>query len=203
MCCNVLYIHGLGGNPSEAERFQTLFSGRTVVGMDYRSVNPWEAAEELPRLFTALVDDRAPVVLIANSIGAYFAMLSLPQQQIARAYFISPLVDMERMILDRLALLGATEERLRAAGTIAFGADDELSWAYLQYVRAHPIHWNVPTKILRGGCDALIPLDTVQAFVRTAPASVTMLEGSGHWIHTPQELAALDRWILAGEAAAR
>ena len=201
MCCNILYVHGLGGDPSEAERFQALFPGRTVVGMDYRSVNPWEAAEELPRLFTALVDDRLPVVLIANSIGAYFAMLTLPQQQIARAYFISPLVDMERMILDRLAQIGATEERLRAAGTIAFGAEDELSWAYLQYVRAHPIHWNVPTKILRGGCDALIPIDTVQSFARSASAEVTVLPGAGHWIHTPEEVTALVQWIRDCEAS--
>ena len=47
----ILYVHGKGGSGEEAEHYKTLFVGYDVVGFDYKSQNPWEAAAEFPRLF--------------------------------------------------------------------------------------------------------------------------------------------------------
>ena len=51
--------------------------------------------------------------IIANSIGAYFAINALANQQIEKAYFISPVVDMERLIADMMIWANVTEDELK------------------------------------------------------------------------------------------
>ena len=53
------------------------------------------------------------VEVIANSIGAYFAINALSNQQIEKAYFISPVVDMERLIADMMIWANVTEDELK------------------------------------------------------------------------------------------
>ena len=72
----ILYIHGKGGNPKEAEYYKALFEEYDVIGFDYSSQSPWEAKKEFPRLFDNLCGTYETVTVIANSIGAFFAMLS-------------------------------------------------------------------------------------------------------------------------------
>ena len=50
----ILYIHGKGGNPKEAEYYKVLFEEYDVIGFDYSSQLPWEAKKEFPRLFDNL-----------------------------------------------------------------------------------------------------------------------------------------------------
>ena len=42
------------------------------------------------------------LTLIANSIGAYFALSSLDETLVDRAYFISTVVDMENLICNMM-----------------------------------------------------------------------------------------------------
>ena len=72
----ILYIHGKGGNPKEAEYYKALFEEYDVIGFDYSSQSPWEAKKEFPRLFDNLCGTYETVTVIANSIGAFFAPLS-------------------------------------------------------------------------------------------------------------------------------
>ena len=90
----ILYIHGKGGNPKEAEYYKALFEEYDVIGFDYSSQLPWEAKKEFPRLFDNLCGTYETVTVIANSIGAFFAMSALADSKIEKAYFISPVVDM-------------------------------------------------------------------------------------------------------------
>ena len=41
----VVYVHGKGGNASEAEHYKQFFK-EDVYGFDYKSENPWEAKTE-------------------------------------------------------------------------------------------------------------------------------------------------------------
>ena len=72
---------------------------------------------------------------------------------------------------------------------------ETLSWEYLQFIREHPIAWNVPTEILYAKNDALIPRQTVDSFVRTHDARLTVTENGEHWFHTEEQLAVLDAWM--------
>ena len=91
----VIYIHGKGGNAEEADYYKKFFSNEyDIIGFAYKSDFPWEAKEELPKLFDSIAPQYGKFFLIANSIGAYYAMLSLADKFIEKAMFISPVVDM-------------------------------------------------------------------------------------------------------------
>ena len=64
--------------------------------------------------------------------------------------FISPIVDMEKLIGDMMLLANVTDAELASKGVIRTDFGEELSWEYLCYVRDHPIQWSAPTNILYG-----------------------------------------------------
>lgn len=191
----VVYIHGQGGNPEEAQHYKPLFPDSDVLGLKYAAQTPWEAAEEFPTLLEALCGRHSSVTLIANSIGAFFAMNALEEKRIEKAYFISPVVNMEKLITDMMMWSNVSEEELREKEVIETSFGQTLSWAYLSYVRAHPIRWTVPTCILYGGKDHLTSLETISQFARQSGAKLTVMEEGEHWFHTPEQMRFLDEWF--------
>lgn len=191
----ILYIHGKGGMAEEAGHYKSLFPHCDVVGLDYKAKTPWEAKAEFPPVFQALTAGYDHIILIANSIGAYFSMFALPQERIEKAYFISPIADMEKLICNMMIWANVPEDELREKGTIETAFGEALSWDYLCYVRSHPIHWTVPTEILYGGQDNLTDLETITAFANSHGASLTIMENGEHWFHMPEQMAFLDEWI--------
>lgn len=194
----ILYIHGKGGSAGEAERYRALFPDCHVAGLAYTAQTPWEAVKEFPRLLDTLAEGHASVTLIANSIGAYFAMNALADKTIEKAYFISPVVDMEQLITDMMGWAGVTPAQLEEKGKIETAFGETLSWEYLRYVREHPIRWTVPTEILYGGRDDLTSRETVTRFAARIGAGLTVMEQGEHWFHTPEQLAFLDGWLTRG-----
>ncbi|MBO4401953.1 MAG: alpha/beta hydrolase [Selenomonadaceae bacterium] len=178
-----VYIHGKGGTAAEAEHYAPFFD---VTGFDYKSETPWEAAEEFPPFFNS----HCAKILIANSIGAYFAMTALADKKFDAAFFISPVVDMEKLILNMMRQSNVTEAELRERQEIG-----NLSWKYLSWVRANPIRWQVPTHILYGENDALTSRATIENFAEKIGATLTVMAGGEHWFHTPEQMAFLDKWL--------
>ena len=191
----ILYIHGKGGSAEEAAHYQPLFEGCDVIGFEYTSQTPWEAKEEFPCLFDAACQKNQPVEIIANSIGAFFAMHALFDKKIERAYFISPVVDMEKLISDMILWGNVTEEELCDKKEIQTDFGETLSWEYLCYVKEHPVTWNVPTHILYGDQDHLTSYETISGFVKRIGATLTVMKGGEHWFHTASQMDFLDQWI--------
>lgn len=191
----ILYIHGKGGSAGEAEHYRTLFPEEDVIGFDYTAQTPWEAKEEFPALFDSFCADQDTITVIANSIGAYFTMCALPEKQIARAFFISPIVDMEKLIGDMMGWANVTEHELRARSKIETAFGETLSWLYLCYVREHPIRWTAPTHILYGAKDHLSSLETMSRFAAQIHATLTVMEDGEHWFHTEEQMRFLDGWM--------
>ena len=191
----VLYIHGRGGSAAEAEHYQTLFAGCEVTGLDYRGDTPWDAGREINAAVTGLCARFDRVTLVANSIGAFFAMHAGINDAVKRAFFISPIVNMEKLISQMTAAAGVTEETLRQKGTVQTGPGETLSWDYLQFVRTHTINWDVPTCILYGSEDAFTSPADMADFAKKHAAELTVMEGGEHWFHTPEQMRFLDAWI--------
>ena len=191
----IVYIHGQGGTSEEAEHYRTLFKDCDVIGFDYTAQSPWEAKDEFPKFFDAICTPHKTVALIANSIGAFFAMSALSERQIEKAYFISPVVNMEKLIEDMMTWANVSEDELREKGAIETSFGQKLSWEYLSYVREHPIVWNVPTHILYGGRDNLTSLATISEFAGKTGATLTVMDDGEHWFHTEQQMRFLDRWM--------
>ena len=195
----VIYVHGKGGSAQEAEHYGTLFPDAEVVGFDYRAQTPWEAKEEFLRFFAGQRERCGSLVLVANSIGAYFSMCASAETLIDRAYFISPIVDMEKLICKMMAWAGVTEQELAEKSEIPTEFGETRSWNYLCYVREHPLHWRVPTCILYGGRDSLTSPETVTAFAERTGAELTVMPDGEQWFHTQRQLQFLDSWITSRE----
>ena len=191
----VIYIHGKGGSPTEAEHYKPLFEDCDVIGLDYKSETPWDARDEFPRLIGRIAEKYDSLTLIANSIGAFFAMHSLAGQSIEKAFFVSPIVDMEALITDMMLWANVTENELCERGEIPTSFGETLSWDYLTYVRRHPIEWHTPTAILYGERDDLTSYATVSSFAERTGASLTVMPDGEHWFHTVEEMAFLDEWV--------
>ena len=192
----VFYVHGKNGSAEEAAHYRPLFPACSVTGIDYQGPTPWEAGKEIREAVFKQSENGGRVILIANSIGAFFSMHADIEDRIDHAFFVSPVVDMEKLITGMMALAGVSEPELRERGIIPTSFGEDLSWEYLCYVREHPVRWTVPTDILYGSRDSLISAESVSSFVRCHRASLTVLEGGEHWFHTEEQRRFLDRWIL-------
>ena len=191
----VIYIHGKGGNADEAYHYKPLFPDYDVIGFDYKSETPWVAKQEFSAYFDSVAANYDEVVLIANSIGAFFSMNALGEKRIKQALFISPMVNLEKLICNMMLWANVSEDELREKGEIATNFGETLSWKYLCYVRENPIKWNVPTHILYGSNDNLTDLETMHEFAQKVDASLTIMQGGEHWFHPDEQMDFLDRWI--------
>ena len=191
----VLYIHGKGGSASESEHYKSLFPDCDVIGLDYKTFTPWETRKEIHAAVGKLKAECDSIILIANSIGTFFSMNAGIDTMIEMAYFISPIVDMEKLILDMMTWANVTEDELMQHGVIHTTFGEDLSWDYLCYVRDHPIQWDCPTAILYGSHDNLTSYDTIKAFAEKHNADLTFMENGEHWFHTEEQMRFLDSWI--------
>ena len=196
----VIYLHGKGGNAAEAEHYKRLFPDCDVVGFDYKAETPWDAKNEFAEYFDKVSKSYDAVILVANSIGAFFAMNTDLDEKVVKAYFISPIVDMERLIADMMMWAGVTENELRAKREIETAFGETLSWEYLCYVRENSVTWAVPTHILYGEKDNLTSLETVTCFAGKIGATLTVMPEGEHWLHTDRQMAYLDEWIKNAES---
>jgi pimeloyl-ACP methyl ester carboxylesterase len=191
-----VYIHGKGGSAEEADHYRPFLKEYDVIGFDYTAETPWEAKKEFGSFMDRVCERSGKVLLIANSIGAFYSMHAFSDQQIEKALFISPVIDMEELILNMMSWANVTEDELRGKGTITTDFNETLSWDYLQYVREHPVSWTVPTSILYGEKDGLTSYQTVSAFSGRIHADLTVMNGGEHWFHTPQQMDFLDAWLM-------
>lgn len=203
----VIYIHGKGGSAKEAEHYNSLFPDCDILGFGYRTSTPWETGAEIHGELERLSKTYGNIILVCNSIGAFFTMSSgignpgnPLHAKISKAFFISPIVNMEKLICDMMVWAGVTERELEEKSTVETTFGETLSWEYLTYVREHPIRWNIPTKILYGSMDNLVNLETMKNFVESHKAELTIMENGEHWFHTEQQMKFLDSWIAHAQS---
>ncbi len=206
----ILYLHGQGGSKAEAASFAAAAAdaGWQTVSVDLpghgdreaeaADLVPWQVVPELRCALAELRGRWDRVGLFGSSLGAWFGLLAYPDAPLAGALFLSPVVDMEALIRRMMGWAGVSEERLAREGSISTTFGQTLSWEYLRYVRTHPVRrWRTPTAILYGARDHLTDRETVEAFAARNGCRLTVEEAGEHWFHTPQQLAAVDRWQRA------
>ena len=191
----IIYIHGKGGSATESEHYKPLFPDSEVIGLDYQTFTPWETGKEIRIAVKELKSKYENVILIANSIGAFFSMNAGIDEMIQKAYFISPIVDMDKLITDMMKWANITEQELELKGVIHTDLGEDLSWKYLSYVRSNLVEWRVPTQILYGSKDHLMSLETITRFANKNYTTLTVMDGGEHWFHTDKQIAFLDNWI--------
>ena len=110
----------------------------------------WTYLEELETIWQYAEQRAEEISLFGCSMGAYFGLLACRDKPVRHTWFLSPVVDMERMIDGIMEMTGTTAEELREKRVIENHVET-LYWDYYCYVKEHPVQiWNSPTSILRG-----------------------------------------------------
>jgi uncharacterized protein len=134
--------------------------------------------------------------LFACSMGAYFSLLAYKDKKLNQALFLSPVVDMERIIRNMMTWFVVTPERLQKEQTIETPIGQKLYWDYYCYVKEHPVDtWNVQTSILYGAKDEICEYDTISAFTEKFPCDLEIMKTGEHFFHTDEQLTTFSNWL--------
>lgn len=202
-----LFVHGKCGNKEEAEHFAEIVSpkGWQVLSIDLPehgergfekgTFDPWHVVPELQSIMLYLKPRWKKIGLRANSIGAWFCILAYDDEAFENCLFVSPILDMERLIRDMMKQACVSEELLQQKQEIKTDFGETLSWKYLTYVKEHPImKWDSPTEILYAGNDNLTKRCAVDDFCARFHSNLSVMENGEHWFHTQEQLAFLEMW---------
>lgn len=134
--------------------------------------------------------------LFASSLGAYFSLLAYRDLPLFKCLFLSPVLDMERLIQNMMLWFNVKEEELRERKEIPTPMGETLSWDYYSYVKEHPVvQWDKPTAILYGSEDNLTEREVVENFTKSFGCELTVLQGSEHYFHTQEQVEFSERWV--------
>ncbi len=207
----ILFLHGKHGCKEEALAHADLFlaAGWDVLALDLpehgeradradrKDCLPWVVIPEWRAAVHWLEERYAPekIGLYALSISAWFVMRSFRDRVFARALFVSPIVDMRRVIEDMMDRAGVTASDLGWKQRIPTAEGETLIWDYYAYAAYQPINcWCTPTFIFRGDRDTMQEETVIGHFAEKFHADVTTIPGE-HWIHTEAEIKKLRVWI--------
>lgn len=203
-----IYVHGRHSSKEEAETFAqaVIPKGYQVLAFDLpehgeREHEPYpctvqNGVHDLRTIYAAVKDGYRTLCLFANSLGAYFSLLAYADTDFAVCLFLSPVLNMERLISNMMKWSNVTIDRLQKEKRIETSLGETLSWDYYRYVRQHPItKWNSPTSILYGENDHLTERDVLDSFAQSFNCQVEIMKGGEHFFHTPAQVEFLTGWI--------
>jgi alpha-beta hydrolase superfamily lysophospholipase len=136
------------------------------------------------------------ISIFGCSMGAYFSLLAFRNIPLEQCLFLSPVVDMERLIRNMMVWFGVTEERLEREKENETPIGKTLYWDYFCYVKEHPIDkWDTPTGILYGSDDNITENSVIKAFSERFGCNLQVLEHGEHFFHTETPLAVYRNWL--------
>lgn len=151
---------------------------------------------DLKKIFSFASTKTKSISLWANSIGAYFSLLAYRDEELKQSLFLSPVVDMRKLIQNMMEWSAVTEERLHREKEVATPVGQTLYWDYYQYVMENPImKWNTPASILYGKKDELCEYNTISDFCKDFHCNLTVSDNSEHYFHTEEDLVVYREWI--------
>ena len=191
-----VYIHGLHGSAIEADNFSYLKNEYDVVGLDYEDGNPWELGGFLREEFEKLTKNYKEIILIANSIGAFYSYEYLSDFNIKHAFFISPVASMQQIVLNLMMENKITRSELEDKQLVKLDNGLTFSNKFFKHVSNDKDNWKVKTDILYGSLDDLVYIENIADFLAEHPESkLTIKNGAGHYFRTDEEKEFIKNWI--------
>lgn len=194
----VIYIHGLHGSFKEAEDYKYI-DNYDVIGLDYDDGNPWEVGPIIKTKFEKLIKPYKEVVVVANSIGAFYTYEYLSEFNIKHAFFISPIASMAKILFDYIWTGKVNKEELKEKKFITLEDGTVFSYDFYKKYSSNDYHakWDVSTDILYGKADNLVYIENIADFLSAHPnTKLTIKSGSEHYFHTDEEKEFIKNWIL-------
>ena len=136
------------------------------------------------------------ISVFACSMGAYFSLLAYIHEPLKQCLFLSPVVNMERIINNMMMWFSISENRLKTEKEVSTPVGQTLYWDYYCYVKEHPIvAWNNPISILYGSEDNLCEFDVVSTFAKRFDCNLKVMEHGEHYFHTEEQLQFFRQWL--------
>ena len=134
--------------------------------------------------------------IFACSVGAYFSLMLYKNEQLKRCFFLSPVVNMKKIIDNMMQWANVSEKDLKEQKEIKTDFGQVLYWDYYVYVKEHPVTtWDKKTYILYGSNDNMQTEDTIKDFANKFNASLDILDGGEHYFHTKEQLEYYKTWL--------
>ena len=159
--------------------------------------NPANAVSDLRAVYSYIKSPDTEISLFGCSLGAYFSLLAFGGDDIGNALFLSPVVDMERVLEGMMANFGISPQRLEKERQIELPIGKALDWDYYDCVRSNPAapEWGSSIEILHGSEDHLSSPAVIKRFCERSGAGLTVMEGAGHYFHTEEQLLFFEQWL--------
>ena len=93
---------------------------------------------DLERIISYAKNQYKEINLFACSMGAYFSLLAYKNNAISQCLFLSPIVNMEKLITNMMLWSNVTEEELKLKQEIKTDFGQTLYWDYYLYVKNNP-----------------------------------------------------------------
>ena len=203
-----LYVHGKHSRKEEAEYFAPIAERCGYQTLSFDLPEHGERAKEsypcsvqngvrdLNEIYSFIKDKYSSISLYACSLGAYFSLVAFQDVKFDRCLFLSPILDMERLIRNMMKWSDISEDELKKIGEYQTSFGETLSWDYYEYVQNNPVkRWNGPTFILYGENDNLTEREVLDSFARNHNCDVTIMPNGEHYFHTQEQLDFLDDWL--------
>ena len=203
-----LYVHGRQSCKEEAEKLAPLLEpyGYQILSFDLpehgerkdgkTEFSVQNCVYDLQFLWNSIMENYDTISLYACSIGAYFSLVAYKKIHFDKCLIVSPILDMERLILNMMKWAGVTHEKLQAEKEIKTSFGETLSWEYYQYVINHPVHiWDSKTFKLYGRNDRLTEKSVLDIFREKHDCSVRIMEKGEHYFHTREQMQFLTEWV--------
>lgn len=136
------------------------------------------------------------ISIFACSMGTYFSLLAYKNNPVQKCLFLSPVVNMERIITNMMTWFTISEDKLKTEKEVSTPIGQTLYWDYYCYVKENPIVvWDKPTSILYGSDDNLCEFDIVSSFTKRFNCDLQVMEHGEHYFHSKEQLQFFRNWL--------
>ena len=151
--------------------------------------------EELAVIMNYVKERYRSISLFACSMGAYFSLVAYKHEELKQSLFLSPVVDMKKIIDNMMLWFNISEESLEEKKEIMTPVGQMLYWDYYCYVKSNPVSvWNNPVSILYGSKDDICDFSVISRFAESFGCSLHIMEDGEHYFHTKEQLSFFTDW---------
>ena len=202
-----IFVHGKYSKKEDADSFAIIATevGYQVISFDLPahgerkdaaySCTMQNGIHDLKEIYSFVHNKYRRFHLYACSLGVYFSLSAYQNVRFEKSLFLSPILDMERLIQNMMKCSNVSEKELKEKMEIGTSFGETLSWDYYEFVRNNPIgKWDKKTFILYGEKDNMTEKSILNSFVEKNHCSLEVLKNGEHYFHTEEQLDYLKIW---------